>query len=46
VLFRSGIKILNKINESKLESNHVDIGYIEDGKEFAILSEQEITKYF
>ncbi|MGA3020994.1 MAG: archaeal proteasome endopeptidase complex subunit alpha [Candidatus Micrarchaeales archaeon] len=41
-----GIKILNKINEAKLESSHVDIGYIGDGKEFTILNEQEITKYF
>ncbi|MDE1855078.1 MAG: archaeal proteasome endopeptidase complex subunit alpha [Candidatus Micrarchaeota archaeon] len=41
-----GIKILNKINEGKLASDHVDIGYIEDAKEFTILGEQEIAKYF
>lgn len=41
-----GIKILSKINEGKLQSDHVDIGYIEEGKEFNVLSEQEIAKYF
>jgi len=41
-----GIKILNKINEGKLQSDHVDIGYIEDAEEFVMLKEQEIAKYF
>jgi 20S proteasome alpha/beta subunit len=41
-----GIKILNKINEGKLDSEHVDIGYIDESKEFTILKEQEIAKYF
>lgn len=41
-----GIKILNKINEGKLTKDRVDIGYIESGSEFSVLSEQEILKYF
>lgn len=41
-----GIKILTKINEGKLASDHVDIGYIEEGREFNMLSQQEIAKYF
>jgi proteasome alpha subunit len=41
-----GIKIINKITEGKLASDHVDIGYIEEGQEFTVLSEQEIAKYF
>ncbi len=41
-----GIKILTKINEGKLQSDHVDIGYIEEKAEFVILSQQEIAKYF
>lgn len=41
-----GVKILKKINEGKLDSDHVDIGYIEDGDPFTILNAAEIAKYF
>ncbi len=41
-----GIKIINKVIEGKLKSDHVDVGYIEEGKEFTILNDQEIAKYF
>lgn len=41
-----GIKILGKVAEGKLQADHVDIGYVEDSKEFTILNEQEIAKYF
>ncbi len=41
-----GVKILNKINEGKLTNDRVDIGYIEAGSEFTVLSEQETSKYF
>lgn len=41
-----GVKILKKINESKLDSDHVDIGYIEDSEEFTILKSAEAAKYF
>lgn len=41
-----GVKILNKINEGKLSSDRVDIGYIDSGREFTVLSEQEVAKYF
>jgi len=41
-----GVKILKKINEGKLDSDYVDMGYIEDAKEFAILSPQEVASYF
>lgn len=45
-VLKLGIKILNKINEGKLDSEHVDIGYIDEGKEFTILNDSEISKYF
>ena len=41
-----GVKILKKVNEGKLDSDHVDIGGIEDGEEFAVLTPQEIAKHF
>ncbi len=41
-----GVKILKKVNEGKLDSDHVDIGVIEEGEEFALLAPQEVAKHF
>ena len=41
-----GIKILKKVNEGKLDSDHVDMGYVEDGEEFTVLTPQEVAKHF
>ncbi len=41
-----GIKILRKINEGKLSSDYVDIGYVIDGSPFRVLSPEETAKYF
>jgi proteasome alpha subunit len=43
---RFGIKIINKVIEGKLKPDHVDIGYVDESKEFTILGDQEIAKYF
>ncbi|MGC8538384.1 MAG: archaeal proteasome endopeptidase complex subunit alpha [Candidatus Micrarchaeia archaeon] len=40
-----GIKIIKKINEGKLLEENVDIGYVEDGKQFVILNTDQIAKY-
>jgi proteasome alpha subunit len=41
-----GIKVLKKVNEGKLDSDHVDMGYVEGGGEFTVLSPQEVAKHF
>ncbi|VVB76649.1 Proteasome subunit alpha [uncultured archaeon] len=41
-----GVKILKKVNEGKLDADHVDIGFIDDGEEFTILEPEEIAKHF
>ncbi|MGB9732857.1 MAG: archaeal proteasome endopeptidase complex subunit alpha [Candidatus Micrarchaeia archaeon] len=40
-----GVKILKKISETKITSENLDVGYIEDGKEFTILTTEDISKY-
>ena len=40
-----GIKILKKVNEGKLTTENVDIGYIYDAEEYTMLSQNEISKY-
>ncbi len=40
-----GVKIIKKVNEGKLTSSLIDIGYVEDGKEFKLLGIDEIEKY-
>ncbi|MDE1825189.1 MAG: archaeal proteasome endopeptidase complex subunit alpha [Candidatus Micrarchaeota archaeon] len=40
-----GIKILKKVNEVKLTTENVDIGYIYDAEEYTMLSQNEISKY-
>ena len=40
-----GVKIIKKVNEGKLTSSLIDIGYVEDGNEFKLLGEDEIEKY-
>ncbi len=40
-----GVKIIKKVHEGKLKEDNMDIGYIEDSKEFAMLSLNEISKY-
>ncbi len=40
-----GMKIIKKINEGKLTVDDLDIGYVEDGNEYAMLSTNEIEKY-
>lgn len=41
-----GLKALAYATEKKLEKNAVEIGIIEEGKEFRILSEEETEEYF
>ncbi|MGC8547534.1 MAG: archaeal proteasome endopeptidase complex subunit alpha [Candidatus Micrarchaeia archaeon] len=41
-----GVKILKKISETKISSEYVDIGYVEDGTPFRILNQDEVEKYF
>lgn len=40
-----GVKILKKVNEGKLSTENVDIGYIQDSEEYVMLSQNEIAKY-
>lgn len=40
-----GVKIIKKISETKITSENLDVGYIEDGHEFTILAPEEIDKY-
>ncbi|MDE1761655.1 MAG: archaeal proteasome endopeptidase complex subunit alpha [Candidatus Micrarchaeota archaeon] len=40
-----GVKILKKVNEGKLTTENLDIGYIYDGQEYTMLSQSEIAKY-
>ncbi len=40
-----GVKIIKKVNEGKLTSDLIDIGYIKEGEEFKLLSTEEIEKY-
>jgi proteasome alpha subunit len=40
-----GVKIIKRIHEGKLTADFMDIGYIEDSSEFALLSSNEISKY-
>ncbi|MGI0141100.1 MAG: archaeal proteasome endopeptidase complex subunit alpha [Candidatus Micrarchaeales archaeon] len=40
-----GVKILKKVNEGKLTTENVDIGYIQDSQEYTMLSQNEISKY-
>lgn len=43
---RLGVKIVKKVNEGKLTSDHIDVGYVQKGGEFTILKPEEIEKYF
>ena len=40
-----GVKILKKVHEGKLNSENMDIGYIEKSVEYQMLSQNEISKY-
>lgn len=40
-----GLKIIKKVSESPITEDNVDIGYIQDGKEFLILSHDKIKGY-
>ena len=40
-----GVKIIKKVSETKVTADNLDVGYIEDGKEFTILTNEEIGKY-
>ncbi|MDE1846074.1 MAG: archaeal proteasome endopeptidase complex subunit alpha [Candidatus Micrarchaeota archaeon] len=40
-----GIKILKKVNEGKLSTENIDIGYIYDSEEYTMLGQSEIAKY-
>ncbi|MGC9037756.1 MAG: archaeal proteasome endopeptidase complex subunit alpha [Candidatus Micrarchaeia archaeon] len=41
-----GIRILKKVNEGKLSSDYVEIGYVVEGEAFKVLNEEEVAKYF
>jgi proteasome alpha subunit len=40
-----GVKILKKISEEKLTTQSLDVGLIDDGSEYRLLSQEELTKY-
>ncbi len=40
-----GVKILKKISEEKLSKDSLDIGYIQQGSEYRLLTQDEIVKY-
>jgi proteasome alpha subunit len=40
-----GVKIIKKISETKINSENLDVGYVQDGHEFTILEPSEIAKY-
>ncbi|MDE1855952.1 MAG: proteasome subunit alpha, partial [Candidatus Micrarchaeota archaeon] len=40
-----GVRIIKKVNEGKLTTDNIDIGYIQDAEEYTMLSSNEISKY-
>lgn len=40
-----GVKIIKKVSEAKLTEDNVDIGYIQDGNEFTILTSDKLANY-
>jgi proteasome alpha subunit len=40
-----GVKIVKKVSEGKLPPDSLDIGYVEEGSGYTLLSTEEITKY-
>ena len=40
-----GLKIIKKISETQITEDNVDIGYVQDGKDFLILSPEKLKTY-
>ncbi len=40
-----GVKIIKKVSEEKLTKDNMDIGYIQDEKEYTLLSQGELPDY-
>lgn len=40
-----GVRIIKKVSEVKLTEENIDIGYIQDGNEFTILTPDKLTNY-
>lgn len=40
-----GVRIIKKINEGKLSKDSLDVGYVESGSEYLLLSPDEISQY-
>ncbi len=40
-----GIKIIKKVSESSVTEDTVDIGYVQDGKDFTILTPEKLKEY-
>ncbi len=40
-----GLKIIKKVSELPITEDNVDIGYVQDGKDFLILSREKIKEY-